>query len=155
MEAKDILWRGEPLYVHECEGISRYLDILGEGNWAGLIRCFGIGGTDISLQDLGTDFAKVQLFWEGLKNLELSSTCFDIHLVNQLICQNNWKITAKFCGLFRKAELYIFCPKNLSQKSFLIQLAVTWLVKNLPNLIFQSQSWNEKRNYYMYQTFKQ
>jgi len=38
--------------------------------------------------------------------LELSSTCFDIHLVNQLICQNKWKITAKFCGLLRKAELY-------------------------------------------------
>ena len=48
---------------------------------------------------------EVQLFWEGHKNLELSSTCFDIYLVNQLICQNNWKITAKFCGLLRKAEL--------------------------------------------------
>ena len=50
---------------------------------------------------------KVQLFWEGHKNLELSSI-FDIYLLNQLICQNNWKITAKFCGLLRKAELYLW-----------------------------------------------
>ena len=51
-------------------------------------------------------FLKFSFFWESHKNLELSSTCFDIYLVNQLICQNNWKITAKFCGLLRKAELY-------------------------------------------------
>ena len=28
-----------------------------------------------------------------------------VYLVNQLICQNSCKITAKFCGLLRKAEL--------------------------------------------------
>ena len=39
--------------------------------------------------------------------MEFSSICFDIYLVNQLICQNNWKITAKFCGLLRKDELYV------------------------------------------------
>ena len=33
---------------------------------------------------------KVQLFWEGHKNLELSSICFDIYLVNRMICQNLW-----------------------------------------------------------------
>ena len=50
---------------------------------------------------------KFQLFREGHKNLELFSTCFDIYLANQLICQNNWKITSNFCGLLRKAELYL------------------------------------------------
>ena len=49
---------------------------------------------------------KVQVFWEDHKNLELSSTYFDIYLANQLICQNKWKITSNFCDLLRKAELY-------------------------------------------------
>ena len=48
---------------------------------------------------------KVQLFWEGHKNLEFFSTCFDIYLINQLICQNNWKITAKFCGIVLSAKI--------------------------------------------------
>jgi hypothetical protein len=51
-------------------------------------------------------YFKVQLFSEDHKNLELSSTCFDIYIVNQPIYENDWKITAKFCGLLRKAELY-------------------------------------------------
>ena len=29
-------------------------------------------------------------------------------LLVMLICQNNWKITAKLCGLLRKAELYLY-----------------------------------------------
>ena len=41
---------------------------------------------------------KVQLIWEGHKNLEFSSTWFDIYLVK--------KITPNFCSLLRKAELY-------------------------------------------------
>ena len=45
--------------------------------------------------------------------MDLSSTCLDIYLVNQLICQNNWKITVKFCGLLRKAELYQYQAKVL------------------------------------------
>ena len=45
-------------FIHECEGTSWYLDLLGQEHWAGLIRCFGIGDTDIRLQGLGTEFAK-------------------------------------------------------------------------------------------------
>ena len=37
---------------------------------------------------------KVQLFWEGHKNLESSSTCFDIYLVNQM--EDNWEILLSF-----------------------------------------------------------
>ena len=43
---------------------------------------------------------KVKLFWEGHKNLRNLPHGFDIYLVN-VDCAN-------FCGLLRKAELYIY-----------------------------------------------
>ena len=46
---------------------------------------------------------KVQLLWEGHKNLEFSSTWSYVYKVSK--CQINWKIAPTFCGLLRKAEL--------------------------------------------------
>ena len=37
--------------------------------------------------------------------MKKSSSCFDVYLVNQLICQKRREIFSNFCGFFRKAEL--------------------------------------------------
>ena len=51
---------------------------------------------------------KVQLFWEGHKNLCDLPYCFEIYLVNN-ICAN-------FCGLLLKAELYQNCSDLLWER---------------------------------------
>ena len=44
--------------------------------------------------------------------MKKSPSCFDVHLVNQLIYQNKREIFSNFCGLFRKAKLYLIMLAN-------------------------------------------
>ena len=78
---------------------------------------------------------KVQLFWEGHKNLELSFTCFDIYLVNQLICQNNWAEE-------QQTSWWVIAPWWLSVSPWRIYITLFWPRSSLKLKVLSS--WLER-----------
>ena len=80
------------------------------------------------------------------QNLKKSPSCFDVYLVNQLICQNKREIFSNFCGLFRKAELQ---SKSKSRSSKYSVFSDIWLSIN--HLVHE----NDKKNVKDCKDFKQ
>ena len=61
--------------------------------------------SSIAELDLFMQQVKLRHCEKATKLKKKSPSCFDVYLVNQLICQNKWEIFSNFCGLFRKPEL--------------------------------------------------
>ena len=83
---------------------------------------------------------KFSFFWEG----HIKWSHLPIALTNQLAdllskCQNEWKITPKFCGLLRKAELYYPTWNSYSKRSYFIRKLEPSLFKMMATYILHTR----------------
>ena len=83
---------------------------------------------------------KFSFFWEG----HIKWSHLPIALTNQLAdllskCQNEWKITPKFCGLLRKAELYYPTWNSYTKRSYFIRKLEPSLFKMMATYILHTR----------------